>query len=678
MRLPLFILTLGLLAAQLLCAQEVPQRVQQQLEDVVEAQEEEVEDDQWLQQLEHYRKHPLSINTATEEDLRALRLLTDLQIRNLLHYRATLGRLVDVHELQAVPGWDLALIERLVPYITVVDGPLIGETLKARLKGGNHLFLLSDSRVVERQKGYRELATSHYLGSKDHIQFRYQYRYRNLLQWGLTGDKDAGEPFFQGVQDKGFDFYSFHLFARKLGMVKALALGDFTVNLGQGLVHWQGQAFGKSAEVINIKRQSAPLQPYSSAGEYYFNRGAGMTVQKGRIEATAFASYRKLSGNRVKDSASGEEVVTSLQSSGYHRTSLEIEDRNHVGLLAVGGAVALKGRGFSLGMNGVHHQWDKAVQKREEAYNLYAIRGKEWSNYSLDYSATFRNVHLYGEAAVNQRFSKAFVQGMLLSVHAKADVSLLYRRIDASYQSFFGRAFTENTMPTNEQGLYMGISLRPHTLYKIDAYADFYRFPWLKYRVDAPSAGRDYSVQLTYCPHKRLEAYIRYRNEQKSRNGFGADSVLYAVWPASRQVGRLHGAYAFSSRFELRVRTDGVFYRPGTSQSERGYSAYLEGVYRKGSRFSANLRLHYFSADTYNSRIYAYESDLLYHYYIPAFYDKGLRYYVRLNWDAGKRLSFWLRWAQTIYNAKKIIGSGLDQIEGDRRSEVRLQVRLTI
>lgn len=233
-------------------------------------------------------------------------------------------------------------------------------------------------------------------------------------------------------------------------------------------------------------------------------------------------------------------------------------------------------------------------------------------------------------------------------------------------------------MPTNEQGLYMGVSLRPHLFYKFDAYADFYRFPWLKYRVDAPSAGRDYSLQLTYQPHKQLEVYARYRNEQKSRNGFDDDSVIYAAWPIQRHLGRVHAAYGFHSHFELRVRADGVLYRPGTPESEKGYSAYMEGVYRHGGRFSANLRLHYFSTDAYSSRIYAYESDLLYHYYIPAFYDQGTRYFLRLNWDAGQQLSFWLRWSQTIYKDKEIIGSGLDQIEGNLRSEVKLQVRLTI
>lgn len=668
----------GILSISSAVAQELPSRAQQQLEAVAEGLEDTPEDDQWLQQLEYYRRHPLAINSATEDDLRSLRLLTDLQIYKLLQYRQHLGQLIDVYELQAVPGWDTALIRRLAPFIRVAEEHSMPGTLKKRLKSGAHTLLLSDARMMEPQKGYRSLTASRYLGTQDHVQFRYQYRYKNLLRMGVTGDKDAGEPFGTGAQRNGFDFYSFHLFARKLGVIKALALGDFTVNLGQGLVQWQSLAFGKSAEVINIKHQSPVLQSYSSAGEYYFNRGAGLTLQKGRAEATAFASYRKLSGNRVKDTVNGEEFITSIQSSGYHRTTAENEDRNHVGLTLFGGSVALKYPHFSAGVNAVHNQLSKSLQKREEPYNLYAIRGKEWSNYSVDYSATFRNMHLYGEAAVDQRFYKAMVQGLLVSVDAKADVSLLYRSIEAGYQSFSGKAFTENTMPTNEQGLYMGVSIRPKPSYRIEAYGDFYRFPWLKYGVEAPSTGRDYSVQLTWQPHKNLEIYARYHNDQKADSEPSADSVFDIPVYTTRHNCRLHLNYELSKALEIRGRTEVVIFEPGGRYQEKGLSAYAEGVYRKDSKFSCNLRLQYFATGGYNSRIYAYESDVLYHYYIPAFYNQGLRYYVRINYDISKRFSFWFRWAQTIYKGMDIIGSGLDQIEGSQRSEVKLQGRLSL
>lgn len=50
---------------------------------------------------------------------------------------------------------------------------------------------------------------------------------------------------FKGRQKAGFDFYSVHLFARRLGIIQSLAIGDFTVNLGQGLIQWQSLAFKK-------------------------------------------------------------------------------------------------------------------------------------------------------------------------------------------------------------------------------------------------------------------------------------------------------------------------------------------------------------------------------------------------------------------------------------------------
>ena len=80
-----------------------------------------------------------------------------------------------------------------------------------------------------------------------------------------------------------------------------MAMGDYTVNLGQGLIQWQSLAFEKSPEVMAIKRQAPVLVPYRSAGEFYFNRGIGITLQKGRFETTAFASYKKISGNIVSD-----------------------------------------------------------------------------------------------------------------------------------------------------------------------------------------------------------------------------------------------------------------------------------------------------------------------------------------------------------------------------------------
>ena len=75
------------------------------------------------------------------------------------------------------------------------------------------------------------------------------------------------------------------------------------------------------------------------------------------------------------------------------------------------------------------------------------------------------------------------------------------------------------------------------------------------------------------------------------------------------------------------------------------------------------------------SRIYAYENDVFYGFSIPAFYDKGFRYYVNINYDLSKRISFWLCWTQAIYEDKKYVGTGLDKIKGNKKNDIKLEAR---
>src|SRR5215213_8354664 len=114
----------GMIAGFLFCtmlatAQQLPSATEQQLENLTELAEEETEDDTFLQQLQQYRQHPLDINTASAEELQTFKLLTPLQIQNLLQYRKLFQNLISIYELQAVPLWDVVTIGKLLPYITI-------------------------------------------------------------------------------------------------------------------------------------------------------------------------------------------------------------------------------------------------------------------------------------------------------------------------------------------------------------------------------------------------------------------------------------------------------------------------------------------------------------------------------------------------------------------------------
>jgi hypothetical protein len=657
--------------------QEVPPSTEQQLENLTDAQQAETEDDSYLQELEHFKKHPLNLNAADANELKELILLTDLQIDNLISYRNLLGKLISIYELQSIPAWDIATIKKILPFVTVSNALSVAEDFGKRIRGGDQSLLVRFSEILEKSKGFDETTPgTKYLGGRERLFFRYRYKFKNLLQYGIAGDKDAGEQFLKGPEKDGFDFYSFHLFARKIGIIQSLALGDFTVNMGQGLIQWQSLAFKKSADVMGVKRQSSILRPYSSAGEFYFHRGAGITIQKGRLEATAFASIRKLSANFVADTVNNEDFISSFLTSGYHRTISENDDRNNLTQTTLGGNVTYKGNRWHVGVNGIYYNFSLPVQKRDEPYNLYAISGKNWYNFSIDYSYTYKNLHFFGEAAADKNFNRAFMNGLLVSVDPRVDISFVQRTISAAYQSINGNAFTENTYPTNETGFYAGITIRPAAAWRLDAYGDIYRFPWLKYLVDAPGYGREFLTQLTYTPNKQVEIYTKFKNESKQANQSGNTTITNYLVALPRQNWRLQVSYKLNTAIALRNRVELLWYDNKGVNKENGFLGFFDFIYRPLLKpYSGVLRLQYFETDGYNSRIYAYENDVLYSYSIPAFFDKGFRYYYTLNYDLSKKLSFWVRWAQTIYRDKKRIGSGLDEISGNKRSELKLQAR---
>jgi hypothetical protein len=657
--------------------QEIPVSTEQQLENQTDADQGETEDDTYLQELEHFRRNPLNLNTADADELKQLRIVTDLQIANLISYRNLFGKLISIYELQAVPAWDVNTIRKLLPFVTAATPVSLAEEAGKRFSDGDHSLLLRVSQVLEKADGFdKSTSGTKYLGSPQRIFFRYRYTYKNLLQFGLVGDKDAGEQFLKGAQNKGFDFYSFHLFARKIGIIQALALGDFSVNMGQGLIQWQGLAFKKSVDVMGVKRQSAVLRPYSSAGEFYFHRGAGITIKKGSIESTAFISFRKLGGNFVADTVNNEDFISSFLTSGYHRTPSENEDRNNLTQTTFGGNVIYRGNKWHVGINGIYYSFSLPIEKRNEPYNLYAISGKQWYNFSVDYSYTYKNLHFFGEAAADKNFNKAFVNGLLLSVDPRVDISFVQRTIHKAYQSINGNAFTENTYPTNETGFYAGVTIRPAIGWRFDMYGDVYKFPWLKYLVDAPSHGKDYLAQLTYTPNKQVEVYTRFRNETKQSNQSDNITVTNFLATIPRQSWRTQVMYKVNPAIALRNRIELLWYDNKGVNKENGFLAFFDFIYKPMLKpVSGVLRLQYFETDGYNSRIYAYENDVLYSYSIPAFSDKGFRYYLTLNYDLSKKVSFWLRWAQTIYKNRATVGSGLDEIQGNRRSEVKIQAR---
>jgi hypothetical protein len=88
-----------------------------------------------------------------------------------------------------------------------------------------------------------------------------------------------------------------------------------------------------------------------------------------------------------------------------------------------------------------------------------------------------------------------------------------------------------------------------------------------------------------------------------------------------------------------------------------------------------NFRLQFFETDGFNSRLFAYESDVLYSFSIPPISGKGFRWYTNVNYDLTRKISLWFRLARSYYPDETSVGSGLDQIPKNHRTDYRAQIR---
>ena len=178
------------------------------IEQTIEVIAEEVEDEEidyttLFDELTTLYQNPLNLNVASKEQLEGILLLNEFQINNLLKHIEYNGKLMSIYEMQAIEGFDLNAISRILPFVKVskdIDAPRI--SVREMLKDGKHEMFIRYQRVIEEQEGFTPSDTNsdgslstRYAGSPDKLYSRYRFNYNNKISWGFTAEKDAGEEF---------------------------------------------------------------------------------------------------------------------------------------------------------------------------------------------------------------------------------------------------------------------------------------------------------------------------------------------------------------------------------------------------------------------------------------------------------------------------------------------------
>ena len=680
----------------------------EQVERLAEDSDEDADFEDLLENYIFFSENPVNLNSDEVMRLVELRLLSVFQYEELQKYRRYYGDFLFMEELEMVEGFDEQTLAIIQPVVCIgQDQSKDKITLSKMARYGKHQLVGRYEQILEQQEGYAPIndsallakPNSRYLGSPQKYQLKYTYNYRNKIRAGFVLEKDAGELFFTDkVSDtiqvllgkqyhRGFDFDGFHLYAKDLGIMKAAAIGDYQLAFGQGLTLWSGMSFGKAGAGSSVMKQGRGLTPKASASEYAFMRGAAVTLGKGPISGTIFYSNRMVDANvSVTDTLDNEaEFVSSLLETGYHRTIGELQDRHAIRQQVVGGHLAYAIAHFEVGYT-AHHTWlSVPLELRLSHYNQFYFQGQKLTNQGVDFKYVKGKYAVFGEIAMSynldttalrqaQGSAYAGLVGITLKPAGYLNFTVMYRDYGKAYQNLYSNAFGEGSHNQGQRGIYLGVEAAPAPYWNLLAYVDHFQFTWLTSQVNAPSRGHDYYLRLSHSFNRNTNAYLHFRSKTKMKNS--TDAFVFSHYPIfyTKNSVRFNINYKIGWNFTGSNKAEYAHYRNDDGSNEHGYFLCQDIAYKPEYKpYSLSFRYAIFDAKDYNTRIYAYENDVLYSFSVPALYGKGMRIYLLGKVKLFNALTFYARIGRTIYCDRDEIGSGLTLIESNHKTDLKVE-----
>lgn len=621
----------------------------------------------------------INLNVANAEELRFLNLLTEEQVQSLITYRTEIGPLLTVYELQAVPGFDLNTINKIISFVKVQNEASV-TLLKRVLTEENNYLIVRYHQTFETKKGFKntELPARQFKGDDGDLYMRFRVSKPGDFSLGLTLEKDAGEQIIWVPSSKqyGFDFISTHAQVMNKGSLKNFIIGDYQTQFAQGLLLGGSFGYGKGSEaVMTVRRSNLGFLPYTSSNETGYKRGAAATIELGRnLFLSGFYSNALRDATINADTLDENSSASSFQTTGLHRNEYELATRHKIREQNYGAVLNFRKGRIDAGIIFNELRYSLPVNRDLRPYNQFTFQGTRVTNAGAFVNYTFHNFTLFTEAAQTLGEGYGLTVGLLGSLTPKLDIALHIRNYQRSFYSTYSNAFSENSIPQNELGTYWGWKYRWNKKFSASGYMDFFRFPWLRYRSYAPSNGHEWLVRFNYQPSRNVMIFIQAREESKTRNGSNPETNLYETFPGTKRNYWVNVDYPISDKITMKTRAQFSTYDFDQTLS-RGM-AVLQDISIDLGRLSLIGRYAIFDTEDYDNRQYVYERDVWLAYSLPAYDGKGVRNYLVVEYNFTRKFTVWFRFAHTRYTDRDEMGSGSDTISGNERNDLRIQTRM--
>jgi hypothetical protein len=629
---------------------------------------------------------PLDLNTATANELQQLPGLTLRLALRIVSFRGVEGPFADVEDLRRIATLPENIYRMIVPFVQVrtVASPNDVDTASSWWRTDwQTRALLRTGRRIERARGYTGATNVPYLGSPYRSVVRLR-AWNNHLDTGLTTDKRPGEPlqWDPDAQQYGADHLIGYVQLRNRGRIRQLVVGSYQAAFGHGLALWTGARFASAyGAPRSLLRQGSGVRPYRGTNPHTYFRGVAVTTRlTPQVDATAFVSHRNRDATLDTLQYSGEVVARSLRSTSLRRTTTERQYRRVLPTTHAGGYVQWQSPQLRVGVLGMYARFGHPLVPALRPDTRHSMVGRWTTHWSLSahYGITER-VALMGEGALTGPEGRSAVLGMQAGVGRGATLAI---RGYAAHQRYdpLDLGGLEGSGIAGSRGAETRVSLTVHphwTLY--GALRQTYtRIP--QFRTTRPESATRATASVHYDPHARLHLRLQGQwrtNDQRvsTTHPYGPTVPVHASRIQHKM--RAHVRYAVTPTLRIDTRT--AWTRVQLSDgAETGSLLWVEADYAPVPRLSTNMRWTLFGTDSFESRLFAYEPDVLYGFSVPALFEHGQRAHVLAGLDLTSALHLEAKYSVVAYTNRNVVGQGRDQIDSHRIRNWRVQLRLAL
>ncbi len=184
----------------------------------------------------------------------------------------------------------------------------------------------------------------------------------------------------------------------------------------------------------------------------------------------------------------------------------------------------------------------------------------------------------------------------------------------------------------------------------------------------------EYFIETNYKPENlSLLARLRIKNNEYFTDPENENTIVRNI--EQQNVYRLQLDYKPAKQFLFRTRWESTDIQ---SINENGSYLFEDIHFLPGSTFSISTRILFYRTDSYNSRLYEYESDLPGSYANYAVYGEGRIFYLLFKWKIYDKIYFMFKYRYNNITKKDLTLPIIRNDDNTLQRTLRFQIKIQL